>query len=270
METITIYNEKGGVGKTTLAGIIGAGLAIKGYRVLMIDADGQGDLTKNMKLPMRGGFYNFIKRGDKDSPDYIPTRDLLLRPPVDRHPEGLYVVAGNAETWGIPASTRLQQIVGAMARRMLEVERVFDYCIIDTQPSASTLHDAIALVSDWFLVPTDAEPLSAYGGLKSALEHIGGVREQALHNGRDKARLLGIVPNKYDARTKLHQHILKTLKEEYRDTVWEPLPKRINISEGQLLQETIMMTAPDLETNQYIWGLIEAVMKGVIRDKEKI
>ena len=259
MQTITVYNEKGGVGKTTLASIIGAGLAMRDHKVLLIDADGQGDLTKNFKIPMHSGFYNFIKRNDKDSPDYIPTKQLLLRPPQDKHPKNLYVIAGNTETWGIPTSTRLQGIVGSIALRFAELAPVFDYCIIDTQPSASTLHDAIALVTDYFLIPTDAEPLSAYGGLKSALEHIAGVREQSLRNGRDKAKLMGIVPNKCDVRTKLHQHILETLIEDYGDAVWPPLPKRINVSEAQLLQASLLFDAPELETNEYLWALIDRV-----------
>lgn len=261
MKIITVYNEKGGVGKTTLAAILGAGLAMRDYKVLLVDADGQGDLTKNMKIPMQSGFYNFIKRNDKESPDYIPTKNLLLRPPQDKHPKNLYVIAGNTETWGIPTSTRLQGIVGSIALRFAEIGEVFDYCIIDTQPSASTLHDAIALVTDYFVVPTDAEPLSAYGGLKSALEHINGVRQQSLQNGRDKAKLMGIVPNKYDARTKLHQHVLDTLIETYGEKVWQPLPKRINISEAQLLQTSLMFDAPDLETNEFLWAFIDRVDK---------
>lgn len=265
MKTITIYNEKGGVGKTTLAGILGAGMAMRGKRVLLIDADGQGDLTKNMKIPMRSSFYNWVKRNDRDSDDYMPTKNLISKPPAERHPDSLYIVAGNSETWGIPTSTRLQGIVGSLAMRMAEIDGVFDVCIIDTQPSASTLHDAIALVTDWFLVPTDPEPLSAYGGLKSALEHIEGVREQSLRNGRDKARLMGIVPNKYDPRTKLHQHVLKTLIDAYGDQMWEPVPKRIAVSEAQLLQESVMYAAPDLETNGYLWGLVERVL-GVLND----
>ena len=69
MQIITIFNEKGGVGKTTLAGLIGAGLALKGHRVLLIDADGQGDLTINLGLPNAAGFFRFVKWGNKQSPD---------------------------------------------------------------------------------------------------------------------------------------------------------------------------------------------------------
>jgi chromosome partitioning protein len=261
MQIFTSFNEKGGVGKSTIAALLGGGLAMRGNRVCLIDADGQGDLSTNMKVKKQGGFYDMIKRNDPQADNFVPTKELLKRPPEDKHPEGLYIVPGNNETWGIPGSTNLRDIVTALNKRLLELSRVFDYVIIDTQPSASTLHDAIALVTDYFIVPTDTEPLSAYGGLKSALAHIEGVREQSLLNNRDKAKLLCILPNKFDARTKLHQHVLKTLHDEYGKLVWQPIPKRINISEAQFLQTTLMMDAPELETNDYIWEFVDRVIE---------
>ena len=260
MQVITIFNEKGGVGKTTLTGLIGAGLALKNHKVLLIDSDGQGDLTTNMNLPKSAGFFRFVKWGDPNSPDFVRVQDTLIPVPPVVCPKNLYIVPGNNDSWGIPNSAALPQLVGNISNRLNYLDKVFDYVLIDTQPSATTMHDAIGLVTDWFICPTDAEPLSAYGGLRYTVEHINYIREQSLARGRDKAKLMGIIPNKFRRTTSLHQHVHEKLVEVYGDKVWEPLPMRTAIPEAQYMQTTLMLDAPDLETNSHIWSLIDTVV----------
>lgn len=273
MQIITIFNEKGGVGKTTLAGLIGAGLALRDQRVLLIDADGQGDLTVNMGLPRTSSFYDFIKRGDASSPNYVKTSQLVQRVPADNCPGELYLIAGNNESWGIPSNTSLREIVLNFNARLKQVEKHFDVVLIDTQPSATAMHDAIGLITDWFICPTDPEPLSAFGGLRSTLRHIDHIRQQSLNNGRDKAKVMAIIPNKFRTTTSLHKHVLRSLRDGvndepgYGDLVWQPLPLRTNIPEAQFLQTTVMYDAPELETNVYIWSLVDRVQRTL---KEKV
>lgn len=260
MKVITIFNEKGGVGKTTLTGIIGAGLAMHGFKVLLLDADGQGDLSTNMGIQKQAGFMKFVMWGDNNSADYVDVRELIHRVPQDNCEGQLYIVPGNNLSWGIPGSTNMKTMVGNLARRLTLLERIFDFVLIDTQPSATTLHDAIGLVTDYFLCPTDPEPLSAYGGLRSTLAHIADIREQSQARGRDKANIMGIIPNKYRTNTALHQHIHKKLVEEYGDLVFDPLPLRTHIPEAQFKRTTLMHDAPALETNDHLWAIIERVL----------
>lgn len=259
MNIITSFSEKGGVGKTTLTALIGGGLALRGKRVLLLDTDGQGDLTKNMHVANRAGFFRFVKWAQPSHPDYVATRDIVERVPADTCPENLYIVPGSNESWNIVGSTNLQEIVGNLARRFRELESAFDYVLIDTQPSATTMHDAIGLITDWFICPTDPEPFSAYGGLRNTIQHIGHIREQSLARGRDKAKLMGIIPNKFRTKTVLHNHVLERLQEQYGAHVWQPLPLRTAIPEGQMMQTILMHDSPHLTTNAYIWGLVDRV-----------
>ena len=142
-KVITIFNEKGGVGKTTLTGLIGAGLAMLGHRVLLIDADGQGDLTTNMNIPKQAGFFRFVKWGDKNSPDYVDVREIIQRVPQDNCEGKLYLVPGNNDSWGVPGSMNLSAIVRNLVQRLKMLDKIFDFILIDTQPSATTLHDGI-------------------------------------------------------------------------------------------------------------------------------
>ena len=101
MNVITLLNEKGGVGKTTLATHIAAGLAIKGYRVVLIDSDPQGNATSAVGLEKRPNFYDLTVRNDS-------WRDVLgtVHPDVygEPHeaPKGqLLAVSGNKESRNI-------------------------------------------------------------------------------------------------------------------------------------------------------------------------
>jgi chromosome partitioning protein len=62
MHVITLLNEKGGVGKTTLATHIGAGLAVRGLRVIIIDADPQGHATVSLGMQRKPGLYDLLVR----------------------------------------------------------------------------------------------------------------------------------------------------------------------------------------------------------------
>ena len=258
-QVITIFNEKGGVGKTTLTGLMGAGLAMRDHRVLLIDADGQGDLTTNMNIAKQAGFFRFVKWGDKQSPDYVDVRELIQRVPADNCEGQLYIVPGNNDSWGVPGSMNLSAIVRNLVQRLKLLDKIFDFILIDTQPSATTLHDAIGLVTDWFICPTDAEPLSAYGGLRSTIAHINDIREQAMARGHDKARLLGIIPNKFRSNTTLHDFIYEKLVEAYGEVVLTPLPLRVNIPEAQFLQRTLMQDHPGSSANEYIWSFVDTI-----------
>ncbi len=259
MQVITIFNQKGGVGKTTLTGIIGAGLAMRGYKVLLIDADGQGDLTVNMGIVEQAGFFKFVKWGDNSKPDFVDVRDLILRVPADNCEGQLYIIPGSEDSRSIPNSMNLKSMVGNLAKRLALLERIFDYVLIDTQPSATMLHDALGLVTDWFICPTETEAASAYEALPDTLEIIGDIREQSEARGRDKAKVMGIIPNKYRVNTSLHRHIYNKLVELYGELMFDPLPQRASIPEAQFGKKTLMQDAPDLETNTFLWAIIDRV-----------
>lgn len=257
MKVISLFNQKGGVGKTTLAAVLAAGLALRGHRTLLLDADQQGSLTTIMGLPQRADFMRFVAWADPQDEDYIKTAQLVQRVPPDNCPDNLYIVVGNGMSQNIPSTMTMRNIIGNMTRRLNQLETTFDYVVIDTQPSATTLHDAIGLVTDYFLLPTDLEPQSAYKALKTTLDNIQHIREQSLAWNRDKARVLGIIPNQFRKTTALHNHVLKDLCKKYDGLVWEPVPQRTNIPEAQLLRTTLMYDKPELTTNEHLWRVVD-------------
>lgn len=259
MQVITLMNEKGGTGKTTIAGNLAVGLAKHGYQVLALDTDGQGDLSVSFGLQRAPHFYEFVKRPERD------VRELVQRVPADVTGEisgSLFCVAGNNESWGLPMVSRTSEIVGNMAARFKLLSKIFDYVIVDTQPSATQLHDALTLISDWVICPTDPELFSTLGGLPSTLQHIAYNSEQAEARGRKGAEVLCILPNKYRAKTILHQKFVEQLKGKYGTLVWEPIPLRTAVTEAQFMGDFLITSpqAQSLDTTQILNDFVARVI----------
>lgn len=255
MQTITFLNEKGGVGKTTLSREAALILSQMGFRVVVIDADGQGDLTRSLGLLKAPHFNDFCRR------ENVPLKSLIQRVPQDVTPHNLYLIAGNAETWGIAGSSRTADLVGLMKTRMTQLASAFDYCIFDTQPSPTQLHDAVSLVSRWMIFPTDPEFFSSGpdGGLESSFNNTLFNREQALQRGFNVAEPLAIVPNRYRSRTIIHQQVVEYLHNKYGALVWEPIPLRTAISEAQLSTDSLTLEASYLDTSEVLRRFAERI-----------
>ena len=145
MKKVTLANEKGGVGKTTLAVNIAAGLALRGKRVLLIDADAQANSTDNLGLEPYPGFYDWLVRGappekviapihpavygcESDAPPLTP-HELASLDEHDQaarlHQRGLeasrlHLLGSNVETYMIASAIREE---GLFARRLDELLR---------------------------------------------------------------------------------------------------------------------------------------------------
>lgn len=257
MKVITLLNEKGGVGKTTLAGTLGVGLAKKGNNVLMIDADGQGNLSSWFQLPKKGRFYDMCRRDNEDA----PWENLVMKPPQDVVGEvsgNLWVVIGNEESNAITSGIHLNQLGLQIKKRLNAVKNMFDYVIFDTQPSPTMLHDAIASVTDHLIFPTQPEAFSSWEGLADSIYHTQEVRKQAAQAGLDIANILAIIPNQYRG-TAQHNLFLDDLREQYGDLVTEPIPLYTAISEQQLTKRFLI-------TDELAPGKAKAMLQTFVDD----
>lgn len=264
MKIITFINEKGGVGKTTLARELGLVLAQLGLKVILIDADGQGDLTRSFGLDREPHFNDFARRPN------VKLNTLVTPVPDTVTPYFLHIIRGNEESWGIAGSTSTRILVGTMAQRMRQLAKVYDYAIIDTQPSPDQLHDAISLITDYLIFPTDPEFFSSGegGGLDNSFQNMAFQREQALAKGYDKAKPLAIVPNKFRRKTDAHQVVLEDLQERYADLVWEPIPLRTAITESHNIKRSLTFDADGLEISKIIWEFANRVLTTTKEDTD--
>lgn len=255
MKTITLINEKGGVGKTTLATHLAAGLAIRGYRVVLADADAQGHATVSLGLKKDPGLYDLLVRG-------APFREVLRPVSPDRFAmpglpcKGqLYVVPSNVETRSIPI-----QISDAFAvsDRFRELENLVDVVVFDTSPTPSLLHGSIYLASDALIYPTKCEYLS-FDGLMHSFEHREQIQPTRERWGLKNLDVMGIIPVMYRASTLVHQENLNRLKARYGNLVWPEVAMRTSWAEASTVGQLVYRFAPESGAARDAWNIVDRV-----------
>jgi len=260
MKVITLLNEKGGVGKTTLTTHIGAGLAIDGLRVVVIDADAQGHTTVQFGLKEWGGLYRLIAQADEWE------WNKLLKSPNPEVWAGkhkvkgqLAVLPGNVESRGIPQVT---ERVLLLRERLEELREHVDVVLIDTSPTPYMLHTMLYLASDYVLYPTLAEYLSLRG-LAATI-----ARTEEVNSIRESKRLIpltlaGVIPTMVRSNTTAHQHGLEKIEEKFGKVIMPSTALRTVWSDAAFANRLLFAYAPGHEALAEVWNIVHAVQKVV-------
>lgn len=259
MKVITLLNEKGGVGKTTLAVHIAEGLAAKySLRAMLIDADPQGHSTRRCAwTPKAPGFYDLLVRGKNfmDVAVEIPGEKFGI--PDERLPDGrLWVIPSNIETRNIAASI---SDADALALRLDELHDLIDVVVIDTSPTPSLLHGAIYTATDAILYPTKLE-MMAFDGLVESITHRMAADEQRKKRwGIPPMDVLGIVPIAYRKGTIEQDRNLSDLIGHFGSMVWDAVPQRTLWTEAESQALPVYMIAPFSPAAAEAWQMIDRV-----------
>lgn len=282
MKIITLLNHKGGVGKTTMAVTVACGLAAKGKRVMLVDADGQGSATIALGFKKSPAFYDLIVRGAmyEQVLQVVPperymkagralaTSDKPMRingevADVAPYPTSgfLWVVGGNAETLNIDPMANTTTV----RQRLHDLEEDVDVIVIDTSPTPSKLHAGIYLATDYILYVTEVEYL-AYDGLLESIRYFNAAQNYRLDYGIAQMAVMGIIPNKYRPQTAQHQANLETLQAKYGTAVWDPIALRIAWSDAAMERIPVYnYTNPDASADA--WGVVNRVNQIVEQDE---
>lgn len=260
MTTITLLNEKGGVGKTTLAVHIAAGLAVIGLRVVLVDADPQANATLLLNSAPRPGLYDLLVRNARfrDVLGVVPPE--VYEPPNKKAKGELLLLPGNVETRNIASAIDDATLV---AQRFAELEQYqVDAVIVDTSPTPSLLHGAIYLATDAILYPTTCQYLP-FMGLMASLRHREEADKKRSEIGLRGIRVMGIVPTMYQGRTVEQSENLTQLQTAYGNMVWDALPHRTLWQEAATLRRAVWGIAPRSAAAKEAWKLAAKVMEGV-------
>ena len=260
MKIITLLNEKGGVGKTTISVHLAAGLAVKGHRVLLVDADAQGHATVMFGLAKEPGFYDLLVRNVPFQKTIRPVSPELYEIPGEPVRGRLYVLPSNVETRNITNSINNPLIV---RDKFLQLEGAIDIVVFDTSPTPSLLHGSIALATDGILIPTLCEIL-AFDGVRESLLHRDSFINKKQSLGLGSVALLGIIPTRFKQQTLEHTEMLEELRGAFGDIVWEPIQDRIIWSEAARAYRPTFSYAPGTHAARDAWAMVERAEEAII------
>ena len=202
MKTISVINQKGGVGKTTSTYNIATLLANKGYRVLMIDNDGQASLTLacgynpiDLELTMSDVYVN-----NTNIIDCILETDIDY---LDLAPSTIKLTM--AETSLINTFARETVIKS----KLLEIKDEYDFILIDNPPHLGLLTINSLVASDYVLIPCATNSLATYA-LEDLFNTIEGIKKI-----NHDIQVLGIIATMFDKRANIDKQELQYMKDKY-------------------------------------------------------
>ncbi len=227
---VAIANQKGGVGKTTLAINMGACLAILEKRILLVDADPQGNCSSGLGMEVASGqpsiydcIINNIPATEAIRPTATPNLSIL--------PSHIDLVGAELELVSrLKREYVLQNILS-------KVRADYDYILIDCMPSLGLLTVNAMTAADSILIPIQCE-IYALEGLQKLKNTISLVKDHLNPN----LRIEGIVMTMYDSRLRLANMILEEVRTNITDPVFQTIIHRNSkISESPSMKAPVIM-----------------------------
>lgn len=255
-KSIAFFNNKGGVGKTSLVCSVAAIMVAEyGKRVLIIDCDPQSNTTQSLDMQNRitdyktNNLYTVIKNGE-------PIEDFIYNTGY----ENLDIVVGHLDLNNLepdlPTTAYKEELIRGQIKRIKQMG-TYDYIICDTSPTLSSLNGIVLRGVDGVVIPFEPEP-HALAGIGNTVEYIEKIQnEEKKSTSKHKVTILGIVVNKYVKLEKISNAITEVVLKLYPNLVYnsyiksaaaikkahsEHLPICVNYSKEEVYKSLMELT----------------------------
>ncbi|HKM28830.1 MAG TPA: AAA family ATPase [Anaerovoracaceae bacterium] len=221
-KAIAIFNQKGGVGKTTTNINLGASLAIKGQKVLMVDIDPQGNTTSGIGISKKDLEYTIYEVMVEDDFD---CRKAVLHTSI----ENLDIIPASVDLAG--AEVELVAIDGRERRLKSAIDKIkedYDFVFIDCPPSLGLLTINSLTAVDSVLIPIQCE-FYALEGVSQLVSTIELVKKSFNPN----IEIEGVILSMFDGRTNLSIQVVQEVKKYFGNKVYTTvIPRNIRLAEA--------------------------------------
>jgi chromosome partitioning protein len=221
-KTIAIFNQKGGVGKTTTNINLAACLALKGKKILILDIDPQGNTTSGVGIAKKGltrTTYEILVD------DTIAPEEAIMHTSV----QNLDIIPASVQLAG--AEIELVQLEGREKRLKKAIDKIkanYDYIFIDCPPSLGLLTINSLTAVDSVLIPIQCEfyALEGVSQLMSTIELV----KKSLN---PSLQIQGVILSMFDGRTNLSIQVVEEVKKYFREKVYTTvIPRNVRLAEA--------------------------------------
>lgn len=248
-ETMAIVNQKGGVGKSTTASALAAGLSIKGAKVLAIDLDSQANLT-----------YTFGANTDGATALGVITGEVKAGEAIQHTPSGDIIPASKALA-GADAFITDTGKEYRLKEALEGLQTHYDYVILDTPPALGILTINALTACNSVIIPAQADIYSLQG-IEQLSETIKPVRKYC----NPGLRIEGILLTRYSPRSVLSRDIAELAEQLARKIGTKvfktTIREAIAIKEAQISQKTIFEYAPRAKVAEDYMRFIDELLEG--------
>jgi chromosome partitioning protein len=228
MRRMAVALSKGGVGKTTTAVNLAAGLAQRGQRVLLVDMDTQGQASKMLGVQPVIGIAEVVNNEAKFEEALIEARPCLA------------VLAGGRALAGLKRAIDRKEFGGERTVReaLTPADGAFDFVVVDTAPGWDVLSVNALFYADEVIAPVALEVMA----LQGLMEFTQSLR--AIQRYHETLQLEYVVPTFLDRRVRKSDEILQQLQGYFGDKTCAPIRYNVRLSEAPGHGQTIFEYAP--------------------------